>query len=256
MLDHVLPNYLYSSLPELNAVLQQYNIVADRGSKDSRIYKNNGLVYRVLNEKGQKIGVPIPASHIYSKPTLTFLETKFTANEPLKQRHKLRVKNAIDMAFFRHPNPSLDELMAALRREKISLVPRKNESGLLYGITYVDMEKKCVFNGSELGKSYSANEIRKRCTENLVPQTVQQQQRKLTSKQQRSVQTSQTGVAGSAQKQTKQPSIATVTDGQTKLFPLQALPQLTTPDTASTPTTLPVELMMDLKKKRRKKQKH
>src|SRR3546814_953254 len=36
------------------------------------------------------------------------------------------------------------------------MVIRKSKEGLAYGITYVDMRSKCVFNGSALGKSYSA----------------------------------------------------------------------------------------------------
>jgi hypothetical protein len=61
-----LPNYRYVSLPELNAVLQQYNIVADRGTEGSHLYKHNGLLYRILDERGQKIGTPIKASNIYN----------------------------------------------------------------------------------------------------------------------------------------------------------------------------------------------
>src|SRR5690606_3631992 len=38
VLNVVLPTYKYSSLPELNAVLQQYNVLADRGSENSRIF--------------------------------------------------------------------------------------------------------------------------------------------------------------------------------------------------------------------------
>src|ERR1700688_3340488 len=36
VLDSILPAYKYASLPELNAVLRGYNVVADRGSEDSR----------------------------------------------------------------------------------------------------------------------------------------------------------------------------------------------------------------------------
>lgn len=70
VLDHVLPAYKYASLAELNAVLQQYNIIADRGNENSRIYQSRGLVYRILNADKQKVGVPVKASLIYSKPTL------------------------------------------------------------------------------------------------------------------------------------------------------------------------------------------
>lgn len=58
----VLNQYKYSNLPELNAVLKQCNIMADRGSEDSKIFQTRGLVYRILDQEGNLIGVPIKAS--------------------------------------------------------------------------------------------------------------------------------------------------------------------------------------------------
>ncbi len=162
VLDRVLSNYKYTSLPELNAVLKQYNVMADRGSDDSRIYKNKGLVYRVLDEKGNKVGVPIKANDIYNKPGLKFLEEKFQQNEILRQPYKQRIKNAVDLAFIKRPVKSIDELIKVLQKEKIQLALRENNKGIIYGLTYIDHEKKCVFNGSDLGKSYSANAIQQR----------------------------------------------------------------------------------------------
>lgn len=164
VLDHVLPVYKYASLAELNAVLQQYNIIADRGSENSRIYQSKGLVYRILNSNGQKVGVPIKASLIYSKPTLKNIEAKFERNEAERQRHKQRVINAIDLLLLKRSNQSLPELMKALQKENIQVVLRQNDKGIIYGITYVDHRTKCVFNGSHLGKQYSANAIQLRCT--------------------------------------------------------------------------------------------
>jgi hypothetical protein len=65
VLEAVLNTYKYSSLPELNAVLQQYNVLADRGSESSRVYKHQGLLYHILDDKGNKTGVPIKASSFY-----------------------------------------------------------------------------------------------------------------------------------------------------------------------------------------------
>ena len=145
VLDHVLPTYKYASLAELNAILQQYNIVADRGNKDSRIYKSNGLVYRILNANKQKVGVPIKASLIYSKPTLKNIEANFEKNEAERQRHKQRVANAIDFALLKSSNQSLPSLIAALQKENIHVMLRQNDSGIIYGITYVD-HKTNVFS--------------------------------------------------------------------------------------------------------------
>lgn len=73
VLDSILPKYKYASVAELNAILQLYNLTADRGKEEGIIYKKRGLVYRVLDEKGNKIGVPVKASSIYNKPRLSFL---------------------------------------------------------------------------------------------------------------------------------------------------------------------------------------
>lgn len=163
VLDHVLATYKYASLAELNAVLQQYNVVADRGSETSCIYKSNGLVYRILDADGDKIGVPVKASLIYSKPTLKNIEAKFESNEIERQKHKQRVMNAIDFAVLKKSHQSLAELTRALQKEKIQVVLRQNNNGIIYGITYVDHHTKCVFNGSHLGKQYSADAIQQRC---------------------------------------------------------------------------------------------
>jgi len=159
VLDHVLPTYKYSSLAELNAVLGSYNVVADQGGKDSRIYKTGGLVYRVLDEQGKRVGVPVKASDFYNKPTLKELTPRFEANDKVKQPHKQRIKNAVDLAFARKTDLALPGLIDALRKEHIQLVLRKNQDGIIYGLTYVDHKTKTVFNGSALGKSYSANQV-------------------------------------------------------------------------------------------------
>jgi hypothetical protein len=162
VLTEVLSSYKYASLAELNAVLRQYNVLADRGNENSRIFQGKGLVYRILDENGKPIGVPIKASDFYNKPTLKFLEGKFVPSPTGQTSAKSRVKNAIDMAFL-GTQLSLTEMESILKKDGINTVFRKNNEGLLYGITYVDHTTKCVFNGSALGKQYSAKAIQERC---------------------------------------------------------------------------------------------
>ena len=163
VLNKVLVEYKYSSLPELNAVLNLYNVHADRGSEDSRVFKNNGLLYKILDKDSKPIGVPIKASDFYSKPTLKFLEERFKTNETKKQSQKSHLKNAIDLALFDKKIFSPEQLALKLQQEGIHVVFRKSKEGQLYGITYVDHVTQCVFNGSSLGKEYSAKGIQERC---------------------------------------------------------------------------------------------
>ena len=171
VLNVVIDAYKYTSLYELNAVLKLYNVVADRGTEDSRTFQKRGLVYRVLDDNGNKIGAPIKASAFYNKPTLNNLEKKFVINDVRRQEHKQRVKVAIDFALIKRSQP-ITELVKSLQKEQINAVIRQNDQGIIYGITYVDHRTKCVFNGSDLGKQYNAKGVMERCSQNLsVPQS-------------------------------------------------------------------------------------
>lgn len=158
VLDAVLNRYMFSSLPELNAILKQYNVVADRGKEEGRIYKHNGLVYRVLDADGNKKGVPIKASSINSQPTLAKLEKLFEQNEAEKQPLKKAVKAKLDEVLAQQP-ASMIEFKKLLEQKNIYTVLRQNEKGRIYGITFVDNASKVVFNGSDLGKAYTAGHL-------------------------------------------------------------------------------------------------
>ena len=151
----VFSQYKFTTLPEFNAALKQFNVIADRGKEEGRIYKNRGLVYRILDSDGNKVGVPIKASSVGCKPILDNLEKKFIANEVSKEPLKQRTKNAIDQCLQSSPG-SIKKLVATLNQKNIYTVLRQNAEGRLYGITFVDNQNKVVFNGSDLGKGYSA----------------------------------------------------------------------------------------------------
>ena len=71
------------------------------------MYQNKGLQYRIVDEHGNRVGVPIKASNFYQKPTLKYLEERFNLNQAAWEPHQTRVKNAVDLAFFRQANTSL-----------------------------------------------------------------------------------------------------------------------------------------------------
>jgi hypothetical protein len=162
VLDFVVNSYRYKSLPQLNAVLNLYNVTADRGQENSRVFKGGGLVYRILDKDGKPTGVPIKASDFYNKPTLNFLEKKFEENTLKNPRPGLRIKNAI-RTIFQSERPSIKQLSKALEEQGITMVKRFAQNGSIYGLTYVDHVSKQVFNGSELGKEFSAVAIQQNC---------------------------------------------------------------------------------------------
>lgn len=154
VLNAVVSTYNYTSLPEFNAVLKQFNVVADRGDEDGFIYSKRGLLYKVLDPSGVKVGVPVKASAINGKPTLDKLERRFVENQKLREPLKNKLRETIDQAISSKPK-SLPELVMALRKKEVVSVLRQSEDGRIYGITFVDNKNKSVFNGSEIGKQYS-----------------------------------------------------------------------------------------------------
>ena len=164
IVNEVIRSYKFTSLPEFNAVLNLYNIAADRGSKESRMYSKNGLVYWVLDNQGKKLGVPIKASSIYGKPTLKTLDERFLINEMLRKPYKERIKQAINSVLV--TKASKAGFQQAMQSKWIQVVFRHNEQGRLYGVTFVDQQLKVVFNGSDLGKAYSASAMNDRFTFN------------------------------------------------------------------------------------------
>jgi hypothetical protein len=162
VLEYVIKEYKFTSLGEFNAILKLYNVAADPGEKDSRLRQHKGLLYRVLDENGNKIGTPIKASAFWHRPTLANLQKKYGKNEIQRVQHKNQIKAMIDWAI-NTGNRTLPELQDALSRERIEMVVQRTEEGKAYGVTFVDFKSKSAFKGSDLGKEYSANGLEKRC---------------------------------------------------------------------------------------------
>lgn len=162
VLEAVLDKYKYTTLAELNAVLGIYNVKADQGAEGSRVSRHGGLLYRIVSDKGEPLGVPIKASLFHSRPTLVRLEVKFSKNKITAGQHKARVKSVIDRLPVQGKEMLFSDMVKILAGQGITVVKRQNAEGRIYGLTYVDHQSGAVFNGSAFGKAYSAKEMLER----------------------------------------------------------------------------------------------
>ncbi|EHQ25466.1 relaxase/mobilization nuclease domain-containing protein [Mucilaginibacter paludis] len=152
-------DYKYTSLAELNAVLKSFNVVALRGAEHTAMFEKKGLMFSLIDKNGKALGVPIKASSFYSKPTLRNLEKKFEKNIEKRKVYKEPLKNAIDQTLRKYTAISKSTFVAELKNYNIQVAFRSNEQGRTYGITYINHGNKSVFNGSDLGKAYSAKAL-------------------------------------------------------------------------------------------------
>ncbi|MFN0257285.1 relaxase/mobilization nuclease domain-containing protein [Pedobacter ureilyticus] len=162
-------DYKFTSLAEYNAVLGCFNVIAIRGEPDSAMFERKGLMYSVIGGKGQPVGVPIKASTFYIKPTLRNLENRFAQHNEKRKAYKPDLKERIDKLFTSYRSVTRKRFIKDAEKQGIAVLFRQNESGQVFGVTYVDHKQKCVFNGSDLGKDYSAKAMMERLASQTKP---------------------------------------------------------------------------------------
>jgi len=156
VLRMVLKHYRFCSLGEFNAILNKYNLTVEEVKTEFRGRKYDGLVYVPTDGKGNKAGTPIHASDIGRG-------VGYTAVQNRMQKSKLAVKPLVPairdkvLQTMRTSPRTEEELRQRLEEQGLRVVIRKNESGRIYGITFIDDEVGIALNGSRLGKGYAAN---------------------------------------------------------------------------------------------------
>ena len=156
MLLSVLKHYEFCSLGELNAILSAYNLAVEEVKTEFRGKKYDGLVYVPTDDKGGKASTPIHASDIGRGMGYTAVQNRI-------QKSKQAIKPLIPA--IRHrilevmcSSPQTEKaLQQRLEEQGLRAVIRKNESGRIYGITFIDDKEGVALNGSRLGKGYAAN---------------------------------------------------------------------------------------------------
>ena len=117
------------------------------------------MSYSATDKDGNKVGKPFKSSVFGKEAGIAALEKRMFSSATWVKNHKdiatdtaARIASAMqtagcDRALFER------ELM----RQGIGVVFRTNDAGRIYGATFIDHADKTVFNGSRLGKEFSAN---------------------------------------------------------------------------------------------------
>ena len=152
----VLKHYKFCSLGELNAILSRYHLAVEEVKTEFRGKKYDGLVYVPTADKSNKVSTPIHASDIGRG-------VGYTAVQNRMQKSKQTIKPLIPtvrrkvLEVMRTSPDTKEKLQQKLEEQGLRVVIRRNESGRIYGITFIDDEQGVALNGSRLGKGYAAN---------------------------------------------------------------------------------------------------
>ena len=158
VLNYILKQYNYTNFSELNAILSQYNVVAERCGENSKTFLSGGLIYKILNQDGKPVGIPIKASAIENKPTLIFLQKQFKINTIKNIEEKKHLKKIIDITSLR--SSSLNELIKRLKKQGINTVLKNNSQDPIQEIIFIQHTTKVIFNHKDLGNQYTIEAIK------------------------------------------------------------------------------------------------
>ena len=152
----VLKHYEFCSLGELNAILNKYNLAVEEVKTEFRGKKYDGLVYVPTDDKGDKVSTPIHASDIGRGVGYTAVLNKMQKSKQAVKPLVPTIRGKVLQTMRTSPKTE-EELQQRLEEQGLCVFIRKNESGRIYGITFIDDKEGVALNGSRLGKGYAAN---------------------------------------------------------------------------------------------------
>ncbi|MFV0587992.1 conjugal transfer protein MobB [Bacteroides reticulotermitis] len=150
-------DYRFQTINEYRAVLNIYGVTVEEVRGEVRGKTYNGLVYSALDKKGEKVGNPFKASLIGREVGYRALQKKMeSSKEALKDKKAYnRTKHMVSSLL--KEQLSRKQFEKELAKNSISVLFRENDDKRIYGVTFIDHKEKAVFNGSRMGKEFSAN---------------------------------------------------------------------------------------------------
>lgn len=114
-------------------------------------------MYVALDENGNKASNPFKASLFGKDAGVAQLQKHFEQSKEKMKTTPARfvMKNTVELAI--HTTRNEREFRKQLTEQGINIVVRRNDSGRIYGMTFIDHESRSVWNGSQLDRSLSAN---------------------------------------------------------------------------------------------------
>lgn len=152
----ILKHYRFCSLGELNAILSKYNLAVEEVKTEFRGKKYDGLVYVPTDDQGDKVSSPIHASDIGRGVGYTAVQNRMQKSKQTIKPLIPTIRNKVLQTMRTSPRTA-EEFRQQLEEQGLRVFIRKNESGRIYGITFIDDEMGIALNGSRLGKGYSSN---------------------------------------------------------------------------------------------------
>lgn len=154
IVSEVLKSYKFCSLADFNEILHQFGVLAYNGVPGGKMRSSGGIVYWLLRENDQKVGVAIRPRFIQGTPTLRNLEKRYRQHKISRRPQGQRLRNLLDKALT--TTQTQEEMQQFLGNHGIRAVFREDNTPKIIGVTYIDNATRTAYNGLDLGRPYHA----------------------------------------------------------------------------------------------------
>jgi len=155
-------DYKFTTFGEYSALLSLFNVESKTVNGVGVNGKPfNGIVYSATDDMGKAVSNPFKSSLFGKAFGHEKLNKKMERNAKDLKEGKYAPLIRGDISSVMKTEKDKEDFMRKLREKGIDAVFRTNDEGRLYGATFIDHNRKEVYNGSQLGKDFSANVFHK-----------------------------------------------------------------------------------------------
>jgi hypothetical protein len=161
-------DYKFRTFGEYSALLSCFNIEAKHVKGEGIDGKPfNGIIYSATDDTGKVVGNPFKSSLFGKTFGYEKLNKKMIRNEKELKEGKYTPLIRGTIAAAMKATRDKETFIELLKKNGIDVVFKTNEEGRIYGVTFIDHNRKEVYNGSALGKEFSANSLNNLLNNNL-----------------------------------------------------------------------------------------
>jgi hypothetical protein len=157
ILKSVFTSYKFQSFGEFSAMLSCFNVEAKQVRGEHEGVPYNGIVYTVTDDKGRAVSPPFKSSLFGKRFGYEGIEKRirWNASEFKKGKWQPKIRNQIALAMAGCGGRQ-KKFVNLLKAQGIDAVFRTNDQGRIYGATFIDHNAREVYNGSRIGREFSA----------------------------------------------------------------------------------------------------
>ena len=156
-LKAVLESYRFQTFGEYSALLSTLNIEARQLLGDYMGTPYTGIIYSATDDSGKVVSPPIKSARFGKRFGNTGLSERMLRHTQDFKEGRWAPAISGKVVWAMRNAKSEQEFRELLKQEHIDVVFRRNDTGRIYGVTFIDHERREAFNGSRMGKEFSAN---------------------------------------------------------------------------------------------------